>query len=152
MGAKLATAARAPAAPPGELAIGSTFAGHRVDGVAGRGGMGIVYRATDLTLDRRVALKLIAPSLAADPVFRARFELECRLAAAIDHPHAVEPFRAGQEQGQLYVTMRFVEGTDLRELLRATGRLDALARRRPSWTRSPGRSTRPTGTGSCIAT
>jgi DNA-binding NarL/FixJ family response regulator len=126
MGARLATAARAPAAPvlpAGELAIGSTFAGHRVDGIAGRGGMGVVYRATDLTLDRRVALKLIAPSLAADPVFRARFELECRLAAAIDHPHAVEPFRAGEESGLLYVTMRFVEGTDLRELLRATERL-----------------------------
>jgi DNA-binding NarL/FixJ family response regulator len=128
MGARLARAPRAPAAAArsGELAVGSTFAGHRVDGVAGRGGMGVVYRATDLSLDRRVALKLIAPSLAADPVFRARFELECRLAAQIDHPHAVEPYRAGQEDGLLYVTMRFVEGTDLRELLRATGPLDAL--------------------------
>ena len=130
MGARLAAASLAPrpapGLPAGELAVGSTFAGHRVDGVAGRGGMGVVYRATDLTLDRRVALKLIAPSLAADPVFRARFELECRLAAAIDHPHAVEPFRAGEERGQLYVTMRFVEGTDLRELLRSIGRLEPL--------------------------
>ncbi len=128
MGARLAARAARPApiAPPGELTIGSTFAGHRVDGVAGRGGMGVVYRATDLTLDRRVALKLIAPSLAADPVFRARFELECRLAAAIDHPHAVEPFRAGEERGQLYVTMRYVEGTDLRMLLRSAGRLEPL--------------------------
>ena len=130
MGARLAAAPhvtrRAPAAPVGELAIGSTFAGHRVEGIAGRGGMGVVYRATDLTLDRRVALKLIAPSLAADPTFRARFELECRLAAAIDHPNAVEPFRAGEESGVLYVTMRYVEGTDLRELLREAGRLEAL--------------------------
>jgi DNA-binding NarL/FixJ family response regulator len=132
MGARLATAAAARAAAPapsaraGELVIGSTFAGHRVDGIAGRGGMGVVYRATDLTLGRRVALKLIAPRLAADPVFRARFELECRLAAAIDHPNAVEPFRAGEESGLLYVTMRFVEGTDLRELLRVTGRLEPL--------------------------
>src|SRR3954452_23916688 len=106
LGARLATAA-GPAATAsgggpdvdGELRPGSTFAGHRSDGVAGRGGMGVVYRATDLTLDRPVALKLIAPSLAMDPVFRARFEQECRLAATIDHPHAVELFHAGEEDG-----------------------------------------------------
>jgi DNA-binding NarL/FixJ family response regulator len=107
----------------GELEIGSTFAGHRVDGVAGRGGMGIVYRATDLALGRRVALKLISPALASDPVFRARFASECRSAAAIDHPHAVEVFHAGEEQGLLYVTMRYIDGTDLRAILRAEGRL-----------------------------
>ncbi|MGH2968703.1 MAG: protein kinase domain-containing protein [Solirubrobacteraceae bacterium] len=129
LGARMATA---PPPPPanahgtlsGEVAIGSTFAGHRIDAIAGRGGMGVVFRATDLTLDRPVALKLIAPSLAQDPVFRARFERECRLAAAIDHPHAVEVFHAGQERGLLYVTMRFVEGTDLRALLREEGRLE----------------------------
>jgi DNA-binding NarL/FixJ family response regulator len=100
-----------------EVTAGSTFAGHRIDGVAGAGGMGIVYRATDLTLDRPVALKLIAPALAADPVFRARFERECRLAAALDHPHIVEIFHAGEESGRLYVTMRYVDGTDLKTLL-----------------------------------
>jgi DNA-binding NarL/FixJ family response regulator len=129
LGARLATAAQpvaAATAPGAELAIGSTFAGHRVDALAGRGGMGVVYRATDLTLGRPVALKLIAPSLAMDPVFRARFERECRLAAAIDHPHAVELFRAGEERGRLYVTMRYVDGTDLRALLLATGRLEPL--------------------------
>jgi DNA-binding NarL/FixJ family response regulator len=129
LGARFAasTPRRAPRSTPvGELEIGSTFAGHRVDGIAGRGGMGVVYRATDLTLGRPVALKLIAPSLAMDPVFRARFERECRLAATIDHPHAVELFHAGEEDGLLYVTMRFVEGTDLRELLRSTGRLDPV--------------------------
>jgi len=114
-------AARAPGS--GELEVGSTFAGHRVDGVAGRGGMGVVYRATDLALGRRVALKLISPALASDPVFRARFASECRLAAAIDHPHAVDVFHAGEEQGLLYVTMRYVDGTDLRAILRAEGRL-----------------------------
>jgi len=129
LGARFAASAlqpapRAPSAPPGELAVGSTFAGHRVEGIAGRGGMGVVYRATDLTLDRPVALKLIAPSFAMDPVFRARFERECRLAAAIDHPHAVELFHAGEEDGLLYVTMRYVEGTDLRALLHGAGRLD----------------------------
>jgi DNA-binding NarL/FixJ family response regulator len=119
-------AARAPSLPPGELAIGSTFAGYRVEGVAGRGGMGVVYRATDLTLDRPVALKLIAPSFAMDPMFRARFERECRLAAAIDHPHAVELFHAGEQDGLLYVTMRYIEGTDLRVLLHGAGRLELL--------------------------
>src|SRR5919107_3240382 len=101
----------------GEPTVGSIFAGHRIEAVAGRGGMGIVFRATDLALDRPVALKLIAPSVALDPVFRARFEHECRAAAAIDHPHAVEVFHAGEEDGVLYVTMRYVEGIDLGALL-----------------------------------
>ena len=100
-----------------ELPVGSTFARHRIEAVAGRGGMGVVFRATDLALDRSVALKLIAPSAALDPVFRARFEHECRAAAAIDHPHAVEVFHAGEEDGLLYVTMRYVEGADLGVLL-----------------------------------
>ena len=120
----LAAPPRARAAGSGKLEIGSTFAGHRVDGIAGRGGMGIVYRATDLALGRPVALKLMAPALASDPVFRARFELECRLAAAIDHPHAVEVFHAGEEDGLQYVTMRYVDGTDLRAILRAERRLE----------------------------
>ena len=113
----------APTAAAMELAIGSTFAGHRIDAVAGRGGMGVVYLATDLTLDRRVALKLIAPGLANDPVFRARFESECKLAAAIDHANVVQIFHAGEERGLLYVTMRYIQGTDLRTLLADEGRL-----------------------------
>jgi DNA-binding NarL/FixJ family response regulator len=122
LGARLATVSP-PAAPESrpdeeaELALGSTFAGHRIDAIAGRGGMGVVYRATDLTLDRPVALKLLVPSLARDPVFRARFERECRLAAALDHPHVVPIFHAGAERGALYLTMRYIEGTDLRSLL-----------------------------------
>jgi DNA-binding NarL/FixJ family response regulator len=128
LGARIATTAPRPpadASPTGEIGIGSTFAGHRIDAVAGRGGMGVVFRATDLILDRPVALKLIAPKFAQDPVFRARFERECRLAAVIDHPHAVEVFHAGEEGGLLYVTMRYVEGTDLRALLRKQPRLEA---------------------------
>ena len=109
---------------PREVNIGSTFAGHRVDAVAGHGGMAIVYRATDLALDRPVALKLIAPALAEDPVFRARFERECKIAAAIDHPHAVQVFHAGEEDRQLFVTMRFVDGTDLGTMIDQDGRLD----------------------------
>src|SRR4051812_14440138 len=115
LGARMAMAAPKPRpAPTGDedLAIGSTFAGHRIDGIAGRAGMGVVYRATDLALDRPVALKLIVPSLAGDPVFRARFERECRLAARLDHPNVVPVFHAGAEGGALYVTMRFIEGSD----------------------------------------
>jgi DNA-binding NarL/FixJ family response regulator len=131
LGARLAravlsqpSAPRAGAAPAGELEIGATFAGHRIEAVAGRGGMGIVFRATDLVLGRPVALKVIAPAFSADPVFRARFEQECRLAASIDHPHAVDVFHAGEEDGRLYVTMRFVPGTDLKALLKEEGKLD----------------------------
>jgi DNA-binding NarL/FixJ family response regulator len=107
-----------------ELVPGSTFAGHRIDALVARGGMAVVYRATDLALDRAVALKLVAPTLAADPVFRERFESECRLAAAIDHPNVVPVHRAGSEAGRLYLTMRYVDGTDLRTLLEREGKLE----------------------------
>jgi serine/threonine protein kinase len=117
--AEATSAGRAP-----EVEVGSTIAGHRIDAVAGRGGMATVFRATDLTLGRSVALKLIDPSLAGDPVFRTRFERECRLAAALDHPNIVDVFHAGEERGLLYVTMRYVDGTDLRALLADRARLE----------------------------
>src|SRR4051794_2410405 len=109
--------------PDAAVALGSRFAGHRIDAIAGTGAMGVVYRATDLALDRPVALKLITPALAGDPVFRARFEGECRLAAGVGHPHVGPIFHAGTERGQLYVTMRYVDGPDLRALLTREGRL-----------------------------
>ena len=124
LGARLAAVPAAKPADDEELAVGSTFAGHRIDAIAGRGGMGVVYLATDITLDRPVALKLLAPSLARDRVFRARFERECRLAAALDHPHVVQIFHAGVERGALYLTMRYIDGTDLRALLAEEGRLE----------------------------
>ena len=86
--------------------------------------MGLVFRATDLALGRTVALKVIAPDAAGNPVFRARFERECRVAAAIDHPHVVQIYHAGQDDGLLYLTMRYIDGTDLRRLLRRESRLD----------------------------
>lgn len=100
------------------LAVGSEFAGHRIDAFIGRGGMGLVFRATDRVLDRTVALKVIAPEMADKPVFRARFERECRLAAALDHPNVVQVFHAGEDEGLLYLTMRYVDGIDLEKLLR----------------------------------
>jgi DNA-binding NarL/FixJ family response regulator len=130
LGASLATtAAEHVTAPPGlvgdhpQLAVGSDFAGHRLDALVGRGGMGLVFRARDHRLDRQVALKVIAPEAADNRVFRARFERECRLAAALEHPNVVQVFQAGEEKGLLYLTMRYVDGTDLRRLLEDETRL-----------------------------
>jgi len=98
---------------------GAHIAGCRIETVAGRGGMGIVYRATQLSLGRPVALKLIAPEHAADDGFRERFQRESRMAAAIDHPNVIPVYEAGEEDGRLYIVMRWVEGTDLHRLLRS---------------------------------
>jgi YVTN family beta-propeller protein len=104
---------------------GDEFAGHRILGIAGRGGMGVVYRALQLDLDRPVALKLIAPQLAEDPEFRDRFVRESRAAASIDHPNVIPIYYTGEsDDGALYIAMRYVEGSDLRTLVRAEGRLD----------------------------
>jgi ABC-type branched-subunit amino acid transport system substrate-binding protein/DNA-binding beta-propeller fold protein YncE len=102
---------------------GTTFAGYRVDSLVGRGGMGVVYRATDLSLERPVALKLVAPELAEDERFRARFLREPRLAASLDHPNVIPIYEAGEHEGQLYLAMRFVEGSDLKSVLEREGRL-----------------------------
>jgi serine/threonine protein kinase len=107
-----------------DLQPGDVFAGHRIDRVAGRGGMGIVYRAIQIDLDRPVALKLIAPHLAEDEEFRSRFVAESRAAAAIDHPHVLPIHYAGESDGTLYIAMRFVEGEDLRHLIRAGGPIE----------------------------
>ncbi|HEX6584991.1 MAG TPA: serine/threonine-protein kinase, partial [Thermoleophilaceae bacterium] len=102
---------------------GSTFAGYQIEDLVGRGGMGVVYRATDLSLERPVALKLIAPELAENEHFRERFLREPRLAASLDHPNVIPIYDAGEQDGQLYLAMRFVEGSDLRTLLDAEGKL-----------------------------
>lgn len=107
-----------------ELAEGTVFAGHRIDGVAGRGGMGVVYRATHLALDHVVALKVIAPDLAHDERFRERFKRESRVAVSIRHPNVVPIHHAGEEDGVLFVTMDFVAGSDLRALVASAGRLE----------------------------
>ena len=105
------------------MKTGTTFAGYRVESLVGRGGMGVVYRATDLSLERPVALKLIAPELAEDERFRARFLREPRLAASLDHPNVIPIYEAGEHDGQLYLAMRFVEGSDLKSVLEREGRL-----------------------------
>jgi hypothetical protein len=103
------------------ISPGATFAGYRVESLLGRGGMGVVYRATDLSLQRPVALKLIAPELAQDEHFRARFLREPRVAASLDHPSVVPIYEAGEWERQLYLAMRYVEGSDLRTVLERDG-------------------------------
>uniref|UniRef100_A0AAU2JIP2 non-specific serine/threonine protein kinase n=1 Tax=Streptomyces sp. NBC_00049 TaxID=2903617 RepID=A0AAU2JIP2_9ACTN len=102
---------------------GKQIAGYLVEAEIGRGGMAVVYRARDLRLDRTVALKLLAPELARNDVFRQRFAYESRVAAAIDHPHIVPVFEAGETDGLLYIAMRYVAGQDLRVMLDRTGPL-----------------------------
>ncbi len=107
----------------GELTRGSVFAGHRIDAVAGRGGMGVVYRAAQLSLDRTVALKVIAPALMQDAAIRRRFMRESKVAASIDHPNVIPIYYTGEEGGVAFIAMRFVPGDDLRTLVRRTGGL-----------------------------
>ena len=107
-----------------DLAPGSVVAGYRIEAVLGRGGMGVVYLANQLSLDRPVALKVIAPELAGDVVFGERFKRESRIAASIEHPNVIPVYEAGEGEGLLFLTMRYVDGTDLKALLEADGRLE----------------------------
>ena len=109
-----------------DLAIGIDFAGCRVDELIGRGGMGVVYRGTDLRLHRPVAIKLIATEHAADEAVRRRFEREARLMASIDHPNVIPVYAGGEQDGHLYLVMRYVAGTDLHHLLADRGRLNPI--------------------------
>jgi DNA-binding beta-propeller fold protein YncE/predicted Ser/Thr protein kinase len=107
----------------GEPSIGSTLAGYRIESLIARGGMGVVYRATQLALERPVALKVIAAELAGKEGFRERFLRESRLAASLDHPSVVPVYDAREEEGELIVAMRLVEGGDLRKLIDREGPL-----------------------------
>ena len=103
--------------------VGAELAGHRIEAVIGRGAMAVVYLARHLRLGRQVALKVLDPALAEDEAFRERFIRECRVVAALDHPNIVTVYDAGEADGVLYISMRYVEGTDLERLLEAEGRL-----------------------------
>jgi serine/threonine protein kinase len=92
------------------FAAGSRIAGYRLEERIGQGGMAVVFRARDEQLDRLVALKILAPTLAGDAEFRRRFTSESRAAAAIDDPHIVPVFTAGEADGVLFIAMRYVAG------------------------------------------
>jgi serine/threonine protein kinase len=104
--------------------VGRVLAGNRIEALVGEGGMGMVFRATHLRLNRTVALKILPPALSADEAFRRRFEREAAIAASLEHPNVVPIYDAGHSDGVLYLSMRFVAGEDLGAVLRHEGRLD----------------------------
>jgi serine/threonine protein kinase/CheY-like chemotaxis protein len=103
--------------------IGTVIAGYRIESRIGRGGMGVVYRAQHLSLERRAALKVIAPDLAESSGFRERFSREARVAAGLAHPNIVTVYDAGEVDGTLYLAMQYIEGSDLARMLAKDGRL-----------------------------
>jgi serine/threonine-protein kinase len=119
---------------PGGLRAGSLVAGYRLEAQVGTGGMAVVFRARDERLGRQVALKILAPGLAADPAFRRRFIAESRAAALVDDPHIIPIYEAGEFGGALFIAMRFVAGGDLRQVLDREG---ALPPGRAAWFVSP---------------
>jgi serine/threonine protein kinase len=106
------------------LSPGSTFAGYEVESVVGLGGIGILYRARQLRLDRPVALKLVEPSVARDPVVRERLRREARAVASLDHPNVVPLYEAGEQDGTVYLVTRWVDGTELGALILSEGPLE----------------------------
>src|SRR6266496_3085564 len=94
---------------------------YEIRSLAGRGGMAEVYLARDRVLDRSVALKVIAPSLAGDPAFVSRFEREAKAAARVSHPNLVAVYDAGSDADLRYMVMEFVEGKTLADELRTRG-------------------------------
>ena len=107
----------------GDLVSGARFAGYVIEGVAGRGGMGVVYRAGQLRPSRIVALKVISPELADDSGFRERFTHESEIAASIEHSNVIPVYEVGEESHRLFIVMRYVEGTDLGRVIAAEGRV-----------------------------
>ncbi|MEA2474319.1 MAG: hypothetical protein QOE06_2234 [Thermoleophilaceae bacterium] len=105
------------------LLSGERLGNYRLGSVLGRGGMGVVYRAEQISLGRSVAVKVIAPELSGDPLLRERFKQEARLAASLDHPNVLPIYEADEADGLLYIAMRYVEGVDLGETIRRQGRL-----------------------------
>jgi serine/threonine protein kinase len=99
------------------LEKGTNLAGYRIDGTLGVGGMGVVYEATQLSLERTVALKLISADLGADEGFRERFRREGMIQAAIDHPHIVPVYEAGESEYGLFIAMRLIRGRNLKDLI-----------------------------------
>ena len=103
--------------------IGTEFAGYRIEGLIARGGMGVVYRAEHPRLGATIALKVMDPELAMDEAIRERFVREARAAARVRHPNIVPIYDAGEWHGDLYIAMGYIDGDDLRTVLRKSGAL-----------------------------
>ena len=104
--------------------IGTTVEGYRIEAELGRGGQAVVYRATQLSLQRTVALKVVSPQLSGDPGFLERFRREGISAASLEHPHVIPVYEAGQAEGMAFLAMKHVEGPGLDQLIRDEGALD----------------------------
>jgi len=105
------------------FSAGSRVAGYRLEEQIGQGGMAVVFRAQDERLERQVALKILSPTLATNETFRHRFIRESRSAAAVDDPHIIPVFEAGDADGVLFIAMRYVPGGDVGTLVRRLGPL-----------------------------
>ena len=102
---------------------GDRLGDYEIDSIAGAGGMGIVYKATQVSLGRIVALKVIRDEIASQPEYQQRFLREARLAASVDHPHVVTVYDVGNQDGRLFLAMQWIDGPDLKEVLESSGRL-----------------------------
>ncbi|MFY9929661.1 MAG: serine/threonine-protein kinase [Streptosporangiaceae bacterium] len=103
--------------------VGEEFVGYRLRAVLGRGGMSMVYQAENPRLSSDIALKVLAPELATDDNFRTRFLEESRIAASLNHPNVIPIYDTGSSEGLLYIAMRYVSGTDLRQMIKKRGRI-----------------------------
>jgi serine/threonine protein kinase len=103
------------------LSPGSTIAGYEIESVVGSGGIGVLYRARQLRLNRPVALKLVEPELAVEPLVRERLRREARTVASLDHPNVVPLYEAGEEHGTVFIATRWIDGTELGSLIRRDG-------------------------------
>jgi serine/threonine protein kinase len=115
---------RPPLSESAVIPHGAEIAGYRIGPQLGRGGMGVVYKAHHLRLDRAAAVKVLTPVLAQNDEFRERFIRESQMAATLQHPNVITVYDAGDDQGLLYLAMQFVAGTDLRRLLELEGPLE----------------------------
>jgi hypothetical protein len=107
-----------------QLVIGGQLGNYLIDSVIGRGGMSVVYRAKHSRLGTSVALKVLAPELSSDDIFRERFLREAQMAAGIDHPNVIPIHDMGLHEASLYIVMRYIAGEDLKNLLASSGPLD----------------------------
>jgi serine/threonine protein kinase len=108
-----------------QVEIGSTISGYRIEGVLGQGGMSVVYEARQLSLNRKVALKILSSRFGMDPSFRERFRHEGRIQAEIDHHNIVTVYEAGEFDGRLFLVMRLIRGPTLKDLI-VSRELDAV--------------------------
>lgn len=110
------------------IQTGEQIENYRIDSVIGEGGMGTIYRATDVNLMRPVAIKVMHGDLADDPAFQGRFLQEARAAARLDHPSIVRIYHFGREGGRLYIVMELIDGLSLGAYLRQLARLNQVVR------------------------